>query len=85
MGDERSDEMLSYIFSQDGTLLYQNNPTTEIDRPGTYVIEGRNLKIKPTLAFFNMELESMSQDEFILKMAYGKMYWSRGACKPTVQ
>lgn len=82
MDNERSDEMLSYIFSQDGTLLYQNNPSTEVDRPGSYAIEGRNIKIKPTLAFFNMELQSMSRDEFILKMPYGEMHWSRGGCRP---
>jgi hypothetical protein len=85
MGDERSDEMLSFIFSPDGTLLYQTNPSTEIDKPGSYVIDGNSIKIKPTLAFFNMELEGMSQDAFILKMAYGQMYWSRGACKPPAQ
>jgi hypothetical protein len=85
IGDERSDEMLSFIFSQDGTLLYQTNSSTEIEEPGNYVIDGNSIKIKPTLAFFNMELESMSQDQFILKMAYGQMYWSRGACKPPAQ
>lgn len=82
MGDEQSDEMLSYIFSQDGTLLYQTNSSTKIEKPGSYVIDGNSIKIKPTLAFFNMQLESMSRDEFVLKMAYGRMYWSRGACKP---
>jgi hypothetical protein len=85
IGDERSDEMLSFIFSQDGTLLYQTNSSTGIEEPGNYVIDGNSIKIKPTLAFFNMELESMSQDQFILKMAYGQMYWSRGACKPPAQ
>lgn len=85
MGDERSDEMLGYIFSPDGTLLYQTNSSTEIEKPGSYIIDGKNIKIKPTLAFFNMELESKSQDAFVLKMAYGEMYWSRGACKPPAQ
>ncbi len=82
MGDEQSDEMISYIFAPDGTLLYQTNSSTEIDNPGSYAIAGRNIKIKPTLAFFNMDLESLSRDAFVLKMAYGKMYWSRGACPP---
>ncbi|MGB5483714.1 hypothetical protein [Parasphingorhabdus sp.] len=81
IGDERSDEMLSYIFAQDGTLLYQNNPSTEIEKPGTYAIDGGSIKIEPTLAFFNMQLESLSQDEMVFKMAYGLMHWSRGACK----
>lgn len=81
IGDEQSDEMLSYIFKQDGTLLYQTNSSTEIEKPGTYVIDGNSIKIKPTLAFFNMQLESMSQDKMVFKMAYGQMHWSRGACK----
>ena len=46
VGDERSDEMLSFIFSPGGTLLYQTNSTTEVENPGTYVIDGRNIKIK---------------------------------------
>jgi hypothetical protein len=80
ISDERSDEMLSFIFAQDGTLLYQTNSSTEIEKPGSYVIDGGSIKIKPTLAFFNMQLESLSQDEMVFKMAYGLMYWTRGAC-----
>ena len=85
MGDERSDEMLSYIFSQDGTLLYQTNSSTAIEEPGTYVLDGNGIKIKPTLAFFDMQLESLSQDEMVFKMPYGLMYWTRGTCKPPAQ
>lgn len=81
ISDERSDEILGFIFSQDGTLLYQTNSLTEIENPGSYVIDGSSIKIKPTLAFFNMKLESLSQNEMVFKMAYGSMYWARGACK----
>lgn len=81
ISDERSDEMLGFVFAQDGTLLYQTNSATEIEKPGSYVIDGSSIKIKPTLAFFNMQLESLSKDEMVFKMAYGLMYWTRGACK----
>ena len=81
IGDERSDEMINYIFSQDGTLLYQTNSSTGIDNPGSYVIDGSSIKITPTLASFDMQLESLSQDAMVFKMAYGLMHWSRGTCK----
>ncbi len=83
--DEKSDEMLSYIFSQDGTLLYQTNSSTEIENPGTYAIDGNRIKIKPTLAFMDMQLENLSQDMLIFKTPFGEMYWSRGACAPQTQ
>ncbi len=80
MGDERSDEMMSYIFSDDGTLLYQVNPETEIEKPGTYTIEEGHLKIMPTLRFFDFTVESIDPDAMVLKMAYGLAYWERGTC-----
>ncbi|MGB5778955.1 hypothetical protein [Allopontixanthobacter sediminis] len=80
MGDERSDEMMSYIFSDDGTLLYQVNPETEIEKPGTYTIEEGHLKIIPTLRFFDFTIESIDPDAMVLKMAYGLAYWERGTC-----
>ncbi|MEH6757319.1 MAG: hypothetical protein V7676_07395 [Parasphingorhabdus sp.] len=80
-GEEKSVEMINYIFSKDGTLLYQTNPSTEIDETGSYVIKGDEIKIKPALAAFNTQFERMAADQFVLKMAYGQMYWYRGACK----
>lgn len=79
---ERTDEQINYIFSPDGTLLYQTNSSTEIEEPGTYVIDGNRIKIKPTLAFMDMQLESLSPDLLIFKTPYGQMFWPRGACAP---
>jgi len=81
-GDEKVEEMINYIFSKDGSLLYQTSGMSEIDEPGSYVIDGNAIKILPALSAFNMQFVSMSPDEFILKMAFGEMYWSRGACQP---
>ena len=72
--------MMSYIFSDDGTLLYQGNPETEIEKPGTYTIENGHLKIMPTLRFFDFTIESIDPDEMVLKMAYGLAFWERGTC-----
>tara|TARA_R110000824_G_scaffold52543_10_gene145633 strand:+ start:2604 stop:3035 length:432 start_codon:yes stop_codon:yes gene_type:complete len=82
---ERSDERINYIFSPDGTLLYQTNSATEIEQPGSYVIDANSIKIKPTLAFMDMQLESLSQDLLVFKTPYGEMYWARGACVPQPQ
>ena len=82
---ERTDEQINYIFSPDGTLLYQTNSSTEIEEPGTYVIDGNRIKIKPTLAFMDMQLESLSQDLLIFKTPYGQMFWPRGVCAPQTQ
>lgn len=80
MGDERSDEAMSYVFSDDGTLLYQVNPTTQIEKPGTYTIENGHLKIMPTLRFIDFTVESIDPDAMVLKMAYGLAFWNRGTC-----
>lgn len=78
--NEDNEEMMSYVFSDDGTLLYQNNPNTEVENPGTYTIENGHLKIMPTLRFFDFTVESIEPDELVLKMAYGLAVWKRGSC-----
>jgi hypothetical protein len=78
--NEDNEEMMSYVFSDDGTLLYQNNPNTEVEKPGTYTIENGHLKIMPTLRFFDFTVESIEPDEMVLKMAYGLAVWKRGSC-----
>ena len=80
-GDERSDEMMTYAFSEGGTLLYQVNPTTPVEMPGSYTIVDGHLKIMPTLKFFDFTVESIDPDAMVLKMAYGLTFWERGACK----
>lgn len=78
--DERNDEMMSYVFSDDGTLLYQVNQTTAVEKPGSYTIENGHLKIMPTLRFFDFTAESIEPDTMVLKMAYGLAVWKRGSC-----
>lgn len=79
-GKDRSDENLSYVFSTDGSLLYQVNSTASIDKPGRYTITNGHLKIIPTLRFFDFTVDTIEPDAMVLKMAYGKAYWHRGTC-----
>lgn len=79
VGGERSDEMMTYIFSADGSLLYQVNPTTDVDKPGSYTIDNGHLKISPTLRFFDFTVESIEPDAMVLK-GMGQSFWRRGAC-----
>ena len=78
-GGERSDENMTYIFSADGSLLYQVNPTTDVDKPGSYTIDSGHLKISPTLRFFDFTVETIEPDAMVLK-GMGQSYWQRGAC-----
>lgn len=79
-GGERSDDKINYVFSANGSLLYQVNPTTAINKPGTYTIENGHLRIIPTLRFFDFTVEAIEPDAMVLKMPMGKAYWQRGAC-----
>ncbi len=79
-GGERSDEMMAYEFSDDGTVMYQVNPATPVENPGSYTIDNGHLKILPTLRFFDFTAETIEPDAMVLKMAYGLAYWQRGSC-----
>ena len=78
-GGERSDENMTYIFSADGSLLYQVNSTTPVEKPGSYTIDNGHLKISPTLRFFDFTVETIEPDAMVLK-GMGQSYWRRGAC-----
>jgi hypothetical protein len=80
ISEERSDEGMTYAFSDDGTLLYQTNPNTAVENPGSYTIDNGHLKILPTLRFFDFTAESIDPDGMVLRMAYGLAVWKRGSC-----
>jgi len=79
-GDHVEDVGLTYIFSQDGSLLYQNNPQTSVDRPGGWEFADGVLKIKPTLTFFDFKPVEVTQDQMVLEAHGGRHIWTRGAC-----
>lgn len=80
ISDERNDEGMTYRFSPDGSLLYQNNPNTPVENAGSYTIDKGHLKILPTLKFFDFTVEAIEPDTMTLKMAYGLAIWERGIC-----
>ena len=52
--NEDNEEMMSYVFSDDGTLLYQNNRNTEVEKPGTYTIENGSPEDHAHFAFLRL-------------------------------
>ncbi len=78
--DERSDEMMDYVFSADGSLLYQTNSETAVDKPGSYTIRDGHLKLVPTMRFIDLVVVTIESDAMVLKMANGQAFWRRGAC-----
>jgi len=79
-GGERETQNINYIFHEDGTLLYQNNPQTPVEKPGTYTMEGDTIKIKPTFMMFDFKLKSKSDNQFVLD-AFGDHVFVRGECQ----
>lgn len=80
-GGEVSEEDVTYIFKPDGTLLYQNNSSTPVDRPGSFEIANGKFVIKPTLALFPFEEATTTEDGMVLRWGHsGEFHWTRGAC-----
>ena len=77
---ERSEEMMDYVFSVDGSLLYQTNARTAVDKPGSYTIRDGHLKLVPTMRFMDLVVVTIERDAMVLKMANGQAFWQRGAC-----
>jgi len=79
-GDQREDQNINYVFNQDGTLLYQNNPSTPVEKPGTWSPDGDAISIKPTFMMFNFKLKSQTENQFVLD-AFGDHVFLRGECQ----
>ncbi len=79
-GGEVSLENITYVFAADGTLKYQNNSSTEVDKPGTFEVKDGILKIKPALAMFDFLPVTVDKDAMILEAMGAQSFWKRGAC-----
>lgn len=79
-GAQRNDENINYVFNADGTLRYQNNSNTAVDRPGGYEIDGAELKINPVFAAFTLTASLVTETEFVLS-GLGDHHFARGACR----
>lgn len=83
-GGERSDENIDYVFSGDGTLLYQNNAGSALDRQGSWTLEGDGLSIGPAIWVISKRIQSVEADRFVLGNKYTRMVFQRGACPAEV-
>lgn len=79
-GDRRRDERIDYVFNEDGTLLYQNNPTTPVDRPGVWKLEDGSLSIGPSLWAVTTEIHSVEDGRLVLGKDSIQLVLARGAC-----
>ena len=79
-GEETEEVGETYRFNADGTLLYQNNPTTPVDREGRWEVADGKFTIYPTLEFLPFRGATLEDDAMTLEGSFGQHHWSRGAC-----
>ncbi|HET8818698.1 MAG TPA: hypothetical protein VFM73_04070 [Xanthomonadaceae bacterium] len=79
-GGERSDENIDYVFRNDGTLLYQNNSGSAIDREGSWTLAADELAVGPAVWAISKRIHSVAKDRFVLGNDYTQVVFQRGAC-----
>lgn len=80
-GGEREEENRNYIFSEDGSLMYQvSEMSPEIGGRGKFTIDGDRIVISPTFSMFKLTVKSAEPDEMVLDAGLGDFYFRRGAC-----
>jgi hypothetical protein len=79
-GGERSDERINYIFDADGTLAYQNNPASPVDRGGSWTLDGEDLSVGPAIWSVATRIHSVDADRFVLGEERAQVVFARGAC-----
>lgn len=75
----REEQGVEYVFNADGTLTYQSNPDSEKMNPGSYAIDGEMVDLRPMFMVFDLRIDSVEQDEFVLK-GMGRHHFIRGVC-----
>lgn len=75
----REEQGIEYVFKADGTLTYQRNPTSDEMDPGSYEIQGEMVDLRPMFMVFDLRIDSVEDDEFVLK-GMGRHYFIRGVC-----
>lgn len=79
-GEERKEVNMDYLFSASGNLQYQGSEMSSELSSGSYSIEGDRIEIKPTLVMFDLVIDEVEEDRFILIAMGGKHHFVRGAC-----
>ena len=75
----REEQGIEYVFNTDGTLTYQRNPTSGEMDPGSYEVEGDMVDLRPMFMVFDLRIDSVQDDEFVLK-GMGRHNFIRGVC-----
>ncbi len=79
-GDTVTEEKINYVFNADGTLKYQNNPATPVDKDGSYAFENGALVITPAMQLIPLEPVSVEEQTMVFASMGGQFFWTRGAC-----
>jgi hypothetical protein len=77
--DEIEEQNINHVFREDGTLLFQNNAQSQMNRIGDWSIDGDALIIDPTLAAFRTTVKSVEPDKFVLTGMVEHIF-TRGSC-----
>lgn len=80
-GGERSDERIDYVFKRDGTLVYQNNPGSPVDRGGSWTLDGEDLSVGPAIWTVATRIDAAYADRFVLGDDRAQAVFARGACE----
>ena len=75
----REEQGIEYVFSPDGGLTYQRASTTDKMDTGSYEINGDMIDLRPMFMVFDLRIDSVAPDEFVLK-GMGRHHFIRGAC-----
>jgi len=75
----RREQGIEYVFNTDGTLTYQRSASSEAMDPGSYEVEGEMIDLRPMFMVFDLRIDSVEDDEFVLK-GMGRHYFIRGVC-----
>jgi hypothetical protein len=78
-GDFFQEQNINFIFHEDGTLLYQNSERDEIDRPGSWSINGDAVSVMPIFMSLAYKLKTVEPDKFVLS-GMGDHIFTRGSC-----
>jgi hypothetical protein len=79
-GSQREEINIEYLFNLDGSLEYQVNSDSDRMKPGSYSIGDGNIDIRPTMLMFDLRVERVEANTFVLEAMGGKHYFLRGDC-----